>query len=178
MSRTHKITLTAMMISMSVVINQILELIPFLQLTDGGTFFSFTMLPIIFTALMLGPLWGIFAGVTYGLLSFILARSSSAGIISIIFDYVLASSVVGLIGFMKRQFKSGKTWLIVAGIFGCFVLRCLSKTCSSVLAYNVSFIEGIIYNGPVDLSAVGMVITLFILTSKRVRKYALSNSMI
>ena len=178
MSRTKKITLTAMMISMSVVVNQILELVPFLQLTDGGTFFSFTMLPIILTALMLGPLWGIFAGFSYGLLSFILARSSSAGIISIIFDYVLASSVVGLIGFMRKQFKSGKTLILVAGICACFVLRCLSKTCSSVFAYNVTFWEGIVYNGPVDLSAAAMTIALFLLTKKRVLNYALHSSMI
>ena len=177
MSRTHKITLTAMMISMSVVVNQILELIPLLQLTDGGTFFSFTMLPIIYVALMLGPIWGIFAGFTYGLLSYILARSNY-GPVSMIFDYLLASSVVGLIGFMKKPFKSGKSWLVVAGICVCFILRCLSKTCSSVLVFEVSFVEGIIYNGPVDLSSLGMVVALFLLTNKRVLKYALKNSMI
>ena len=177
MSRTKKITLTAMMISMAVVVNQILELIPLLQLTDGGTFFSFTMLPIIFVALMLGPIWGVFAGFTYGLLSFILARSNY-GPVSMIFDYLLASSVVGLIGLLKKQFKSGKTWIVVAGICVCFILRCLSKTCSSVFVFEVSFVEGIIYNGPVDLSSAIMVIVLFLLSEKRVRSYALKNSMI
>ncbi|MCH5180030.1 MAG: energy-coupled thiamine transporter ThiT [Erysipelotrichales bacterium] len=177
MSRTKKITLTAMMISMAVVVNQILELIPLLQLTDGGTFFSFTMLPIIFVALMLGPIWGVFAGFTYGLLSFILARSNY-GPVSMIFDYLLASSVVGLIGLLKKQFKSGKTLIVVAGICVCFILRCLSKTCSSVFVFEVSFVEGIIYNGPVDLSSAVMVIVLFLLSEKRVRSYALKNSMI
>lgn len=177
MSRTKKITLTAMMISMAVVVNQILELIPLLQLTDGGTFFSFTMLPIIFVALMLGPIWGVFAGFTYGLLSFILARSNY-GPVSMIFDYLLASSVVGLIGLLKKQFKSGKTWIVIAGICVCFILRCLSKTCSSVFVFEVSFVEGIIYNGPVDLSSAAMVIALFLLSNKRILNYALKNSMI
>ncbi len=177
MSRTKKITLTAMMISMAIVANLILDLIPFIQLTDGGTFFSFSLLPVVYVALMLGPLWGVFAGFCYGLLAFLVARSSSYGIISIIFDYLLASSVIGLIGFMKKQFKSGKTLIVAVGIFACFVLRCLSKTCSSVFAYNVTFWEGIVYNGPVDLSSAAMVIVLFLLTSKKIRNYALNNAM-
>lgn len=176
MSRTKKITLTAMMVSLSITINLFMKMMPFLQLGEGGTFFSLTALPIIYAGLALGPVWGVFAGVCYGLLDFIL-DGAAYGILSLIFDYVLAFGVLGLVGLFKKQFKEGKNWIVIIAIVAFELVRLFSHTLSSILVFGATFGYGFItYNGPVILSSTAAVIIVYLLTQKKIANYLNNHS--
>lgn len=176
MSRTKKITLTAMMVSLSITINLFMKMMPFLQLGEGGTFFSLTALAIIYAGLALGPVWGVFAGVCYGLLDFIL-DGAAYGILSLIFDYVLAFGVLGLVGLFKKQFKEGKNWIVIIAIVAFELVRLFSHTISSILVFGATFGYGFItYNGPVILSSTVAVIIVYLLTQKKIANYLNNHS--
>lgn len=138
------ITESAVMVSLSVV----LSFITVLRMPQGGTVTAGTLLPIILLALRRGPAFGMFTGALSGAIQFILTGEAIHPM-SIILDYILAYSLVGVSGFFR-----GKAVKITFGaIVGCFCRFAMHTLSGAVIfaSYAPSgqnpWIYSLIYNG-------------------------------
>ena len=97
-----------------VALAQILSYIKFLELPNGGSLTP-AMFPILFFAVRWGLGEGLVAGFVFGVLQFMFDGGFALGWQSIIGDYLVAFTVLGLAGLFK-----GKKWGIFAGtVVGC-----------------------------------------------------------
>jgi thiamine transporter len=133
--KTFRLVLSAVMVGLAVV----LSLIKLFQLPLGGSVTLCSMLPILLIGYKYGPKWGLFTGFVYSIIQLLLDSgllASFAGmhwqsvIGSVLLDYIIAFSVLGLAGIYGRGF--GK---FMAGIVTCVVLRFISHVASGVIIF-------------------------------------------
>ena len=97
-----------------VAVAQILSYVKFLELPNGGSLTP-AMFPILFFAVRWGVKDGLMAGFVFGVLQFMFDGGFALGWQSIIGDYLVAFTVLGLAGLFR-----GKKWGIFAGtVVGC-----------------------------------------------------------
>lgn len=108
------ITESAIMIALAVTFEFIVKSFGFLTLPQGGSL-SLTMLPIMIIGLRRGVKYGVLTGIIYGILNFMID-----GYVlhwgSLILDYLLAFSVIGLTGLFKNKAKDN-IWILMFSIF-------------------------------------------------------------
>lgn len=123
----------------------------------GGSI-GFAMIPIAVFALRHGTLWGVFVGFIFGTLKFFIGGSQVLNWVSLLLDYSVAYSMVGLAGLFAKM--KNKNIAAVAGTaVGCFG-RFVISFISGVTVYAEyalpeylgittpnAFIYSIIYNG-------------------------------
>ena len=110
---------------------QILSYIKLLELPNGGSLTP-AMFPIIFFAIRWGLKPGLLAGFTFGLLQLIFDGAYACGWQSMLLDYLVAFTPLGLAGLFK-----GKKWGIFAGtVAGCFC-RFVVHYISGVTIYKI-----------------------------------------
>lgn len=110
---------------------QILSYIKLLELPNGGSLTP-AMFPIIFFAIRWGLKPGLLAGFTFGLLQLIFDGAYALGWQSMLLDYLVAFTPLGLAGLFK-----GKKWGIFAGtVAGCFC-RFVVHYISGVTIYKI-----------------------------------------
>lgn len=136
-----------MLIAMAFVLN----LIKFKATSDGGSL-NFQMIPLFILALRRGPIKGFIAcGIVYGLLT---CLTDGYGLATFPFDYLIGFGSTCILGFVskfvfseKRKFYDlfGVLAIVLAGI-GATLIRLLGSTISSMVLYDYSFMDGIIYN--------------------------------
>ena len=115
----------AIMLALSVVLNYLSKAI-FVNMPQGGSI-SLSMFPLLFFAHRWGVLPGLAVGFTYGLLDMLIDGGYAWGWQSMLMDYLVAYTALGLGGFFK-----GKAW----GIFPGVAIGCLGR-------YLVHHISGI-----------------------------------
>lgn len=104
-----------------------------------------SMLPIIVIGYHYGAKWGILSGFAYGLIQLILGIGDLKGleiyavIGSIVFDFIVAFSVLGLGGMFKGKIKNSTVAFSLGALVCCF-LRLVSHFISGVLFFG-SFAE-------------------------------------
>ncbi len=136
---TVKLTVSAMLIAMSTV----LSLVKPVDLPIGGSVTPLSMLPVMLLPLMYGTAWGFFACFTNSVIQMLL---SLAEVISwgmtpltllacIFLDYILAYTVLGIIGF----FRNGGTVKVIVGAVTALAAR-----------LAVHFISGLVLFGEFD----------------------------
>ncbi len=154
-SKTKRLTLSAMMLAISTVIAFICAQIPFLHLPFGGGFTVGSMLPIVLIAYMYGTRWGLFASFTYSviqvLLDLMLGVSGStvmalfmpnsedfmgymAAVWIVLLDYLVAYTVLGLGGLFRNRFSKGTA--LCLGSIAALSLRYVSHILSGFIFYN------------------------------------------
>lgn len=110
---------------------QILSYIKLLELPNGGSLTP-AMFPIIFFAVRWGLKPGLLAGFTFGLLQLIFDGAYAWGWQSMLLDYLVAFTPLGLAGLFK-----GRKWGIFAGtVAGCFC-RFVVHYISGVTIYKI-----------------------------------------
>lgn len=118
----------------------------------GGSI-SFTMLPLLIIAYRHGGIWGLATGLVFGILKPIISPSSYWGLPSMILDYVVAYSIVGIAGFFMKNRKLTE----VGALIGC-TARYIVHTVSGVLLFAITeptTIEGLgTYSNPILYSLV------------------------
>ena len=125
------ITESAIMIALAVTFEFIVKSFGFLTMPQGGSL-SLTMLPIMIIGFRRGVKYGILTGVIYGFLNFIIdGYFLHWG--SIIFDYLLAFSVIGLTGLFKNKAKNN----IFILLFGILIV--------SLMRYFIHVVSGMIF---------------------------------
>lgn len=121
---------------------QILSYIKFLELPNGGSLTP-AMFPILLFALRFGLGRGLMAGFLFGLLQMLFDGAYAWGWQSMLLDYLVAFTPLGLAGLFK-----GKSW----GIFPGTVLGCVAR-------FAVHYISGVtiyrIYE-PAEIPGIGV----------------------
>ncbi|MBN2604737.1 MAG: energy-coupled thiamine transporter ThiT [Bacilli bacterium] len=137
MSRTNLITEVAVFVAFALVLEVFFTalsiFIPILQLPYGGRI-SLAMLPLFIVSHRHGIKWGIYAGVSYGLLNLMLDAKLYHWA-SLFTDYVFAFGVLGLSAFGRKLLGDTKAGLIV-GIGIGSLLRLFSHFVSGVLLFG------------------------------------------
>ncbi len=160
-----KKTSTKMLIEASIMIAlaQILSYIKVYEAPFGGSVTAGSMIPLILFSLRWGIKQGIFAGVVYGMLQFLLGGSIfSLHILSIFLDYLIAFGVLGLAG-IYRNSKYGA----LLGTFIAISARFVSHLLSGVIVWKIYAPEGMnpwIYSSLYNITYLGpeLVISLIL----------------
>ncbi|MCX4373562.1 MAG: energy-coupled thiamine transporter ThiT [Dysosmobacter sp.] len=117
--------------AMMVACAQILSYIKLLELPNGGSLTP-AMFPMIFFAVRWGLKPGLLAGFTFGLLQLIFDGAYALSWQSMLLDYLVAFTPLGLAGLFK-----GRKWGIFAGtVVGCFC-RFVVHYISGVTIYKI-----------------------------------------
>ena len=130
--RTMNLVLAGVMIALGTVLN----FIKFLDMPYGGSITLCSMLPIMIYAYKCGTKWGLGAGLTFSVLQLLFGldalKGISGGVVvgSILLDYILAFTVLGLAGIFRGRIQNDTA----AFALGAFV--------SGMLRYLCSFLSG------------------------------------
>ncbi len=134
--KTFKLVLGGIMVALALV----LSFIKVFELPYGGSITLFSMLPIAFYGYRYGAKWGLGAGFVYAVtqmifgLSGIRALTGGAVIGSILFDYLVAFSVLGLAGMFKKT-KLSVPVSFALGTMVAVLLRFVCHILSGILCY-------------------------------------------
>ena len=99
---TVKLTTTALMIALAMILDQI----KLFSMPQGGSVTLFGTLPIIALGYLLGTRWGLLGGAVTGLLNLIFGGYVIHPV-QMILDYVIAFAVMGLSGLVRNK-KNGR----------------------------------------------------------------------
>ena len=141
-TKTEKITFSAMMIAIAVCLAALCAAVPFLNLPFGGGFTIASMLPIIVVAYRYGTRWGLLTGFIYSFMQMILGFNTVSAfflpgdsqmiwwqaIIVLLLDYVVAYSVLGFGGIFRNRLETKKAlvWGSAVALFLRYVAHILS----------------------------------------------------
>ena len=155
-TNTKRLVLTAILIGLATV----LSMIKVYQLPMGGSITLLSMLPIALISIEYGIGWGLVGAFTYSLIQFgfgigeglfAWGLSPRAVVGAIVFDYILAFSILGLAGIFRKHGTFG----ICAGVFSAVVLRFVCHLISGALIFGIwapedwnnVWIYSLVYNG-------------------------------
>ncbi len=124
----YKMTESAALVALAVILTFFEIEIGFL----GGSI-NLVMVPLLIICYRQGALFGVTAGLVFGLIKCIMSEGVGYGLPSILLDYVLAYGAIGIAGFFK-----GKQKLIeVSALVGCFA-RYIIHVISGVTIYMIA----------------------------------------
>lgn len=121
MSKTKQLVFSAMAIALATVIAVVIKL-P--SLPNGGSVTLFSMLIISLIGYWYGPVTGIIAAVTYGILQFI-TGPYVVHPAQVLLDYPLAFGALGLSGFFSKK-KNGLILGYLTGVCGRYLFHMIS----------------------------------------------------
>lgn len=104
-TKTKRLVLGGILVALGTV----LSFIPFLQMPYGGTVTPCSMLPVMLFGYICGAKWGLAAGFTYSVLQLLFGLGALKGVSgatvvgSILLDYLLAFTVLGLAGMFRGK---------------------------------------------------------------------------
>ena len=114
----------------------VLGLLKVFELPQGGSI-SLEMLPLLFFCVRWGMGGGFIACFAFGVLQVFIQGAVSWGWQSILLDYVLAFTVLGLAWYIARPFPSSKVGRAVGAGVSTFVVCALRYVCSVLSGYVV-----------------------------------------
>ncbi len=166
----------AIMVALALVLNQL----KIFRLPNGGSI-TLEMLPIFFYAVRWGVGPGLLAGFAFGLLQMFIDGAVAWGWQSLLLDYLVAFTPLGLAGLFK-----GKDWGIFAGTVLGSVVRFIVHFISGVTIYaivaptelfNVTFTSpwmySLAYNGSYMAIDMALCLVVFGLLYKPLKRYFL-----
>ena len=128
----------AVLIAMATVLSLIQ--IPFPWLIWGGSVTLLSMLPICMAGLMYGPLWGFGSAFVFSVLQLMLSKafawglSSKVLVVCIVFDYLVAFTLLGTVSFFRKCGRLG----ICVGVGVSVFLRFLCHYYTGVTIWEAS----------------------------------------
>ena len=152
---TQRLTTSAVMLSLAVILAMVCALIPFLNLPFGGGFTLASMLPIVLISYMYGIRWGVFSAAVYSLMQIVmdlyLGKGSTimalflpegdefmgygAAVAILLIDYVVAYSVLGFGGIFRKKIKN-KAVALALGVAFALTLRYVAHIISGFIFYG------------------------------------------
>jgi thiamine transporter len=133
--KTFRLVLSAVMIGLATV----LSLIKVFPMPLGGSITICGMLPILIIGYKYGPRWGLLTGFTFSIIQLLLDAGMLAGFAgmhwqstvgSILLDYLVAFSVLGLAGIYGKGFVK-----FILGMITAVALRFISHVISGMVIY-------------------------------------------
>lgn len=140
MTKTKKLTTSAILTALAFVLVMVSKLLP-APWTQGGYITIASMVPIILVSIIVGTKWGLASGLVFSLIQLMTdfymppATTLLTFIGVILLDYVIAFTVLGLAGFFVK-IMGNKTWAIP-----------LSGTIVTTMRYAMHVISGLLIWG-------------------------------
>ena len=152
--QTKRLTTSAVMLALAMVLAMVCALIPFLNLPFGGGFTVASMLPIVIISYMYGMKWGFFSAAIYSVIQVVmdlyLGKGSTlialfmpnsedymgigAAIAILIIDYLVAYTLLGFGGAFRKM--KNKTLALTLGVVLALSLRYLAHIVSGYIFYG------------------------------------------
>lgn len=114
----------------AIAIAQVLSFITLFHMPQGGSIKAASMVPLMIFAYRWGGTRGIWAGVVYGVLHFLLGFKSSIHYLSIILDYLVAYGAIGVCGYFKDNITG-----LVSGSIVAIALRWFTSVTSGAVVF-------------------------------------------
>ena len=114
----------------AIAIAQVLSFITLFHMPQGGSIKAASLVPLMIFAYRWGGTRGIWAGVVYGVLHFLLGFKSSIHYLSIILDYLLAYGAIGVCGYFKDNITG-----LVSGSIVAIALRWFASVTSGAVVF-------------------------------------------
>ncbi|MDD6240431.1 MAG: energy-coupled thiamine transporter ThiT [Eubacteriales bacterium] len=136
-----EIVISAMMLSLSLVLKGFAELFPFLNFPQGGSI-TVILVPLVLCALYCGPVWGTVIAIAFGLFDLLWDGAAGwfanpfAALVCSLLDYVVAFGIIGLASIFRKQFFEKKTFAPLVALLGVGLLRFVSHFFSGVIVFN------------------------------------------
>jgi len=137
-------------IGLALALTCIIGMIRLYKFPQGGSITPGRFVPLFIIAFMYGPEIGLFTGLLYGILDFLLGPYIVSPI-QVLFDYPLAFMMLGLAGFFPKHKAAG----VIAGTLG----RMLCSVISGVAFFGEYAPEGmspLIYSLSINVPVVGI----------------------
>jgi thiamine transporter len=152
--QTQRLTTSAVLLALAMVLAMVCALIPFLNLPFGGGFTVASMLPIVIISYMYGMKWGFFSAAIYSVIQVVmdlyLGKGSTlialfmpnsedymgigAAIAILIIDYLVAYTLLGFGGAFRKM--KNKTLALTLGVVLALSLRYLAHIVSGYIFYG------------------------------------------
>ena len=171
--------------AMMVALAQVLSYIKLMELPNGGSLTP-AMFPILLFAVRWGLTPGLMAGFTFGLLQLIFDGAYAWGWQSMLLDYLVAFTPLGLAGLFK-----GKKWGIfvgtVVGCLGRFIVHYISGVTIYKILAPTEFMKwtftspsaySIVYNGSYMLPNTIIALVIAAVLYKPLKKYILGQDLL
>ena len=114
----------------AIAIAQVLSFITLFHVPQGGSIKAASLVPLMIFAYRWGGTRGIWAGVVYGVLHFLLGFKSSIHYLSIILDYLVAYGAIGVCGYFKDNITG-----LVSGSIVAIALRWFASVTSGAVVF-------------------------------------------
>ena len=114
----------------AIAIAQLLSFITLFHMPQGGSIKAASLVPLMIFAYRWGGTRGIWAGVVYGVLHFLLGFKSSIHYLSIILDYLVAYGAIGVCGYFKDNITG-----LVSGSIVAIALRWFASVTSGAVVF-------------------------------------------
>lgn len=114
----------------AIAIAQVLSFITLFHMPQGGSIKAASLVPLMIFAYRWGGTRGIWAGVVYGVLHFLLGFKSSIHYLSIILDYLVAYGAIGVCGYFKDNLTG-----LVSGSIVAIALRWFASVTSGAVVF-------------------------------------------
>ena len=114
----------------AIAIAQVLSSITLFHMPQGGSIKAASLVPLMIFAYRWGGTRGIWAGVVYGVLHFLLGFKSSIHYLSIILDYLVAYGAIGVCGYFKDNMTG-----LVSGSIVAIALRWFTSVTSGAVVF-------------------------------------------
>lgn len=160
-----------------VALAQALSYVKVMEMPAGGSVTAGSMVPILIFAARWGVKKGFLAGVTYGILQFLLGEKYSFHPVSLLCDYVLAFGLLGLAGLSTGSFAKTilGTILGVCGRFICHVISGVIVFASYAPEGTTPLMHSIIYNGSYLLPELIISVVMVALLYNALKRYQPQN---
>lgn len=153
--QTRRLTTSAVMLALAMVLAMVCALIPFLNLPFGGGFTVASMLPIVIISYMYGMKWGFFSAAIYSVIQIVmdlyLGKGSTlmalfmpnsedymgigAAIAILVIDYLVAYTLLGFGGAFRKAVKN-KVLGLALGCVLALSLRYIAHIVSGFIFYG------------------------------------------
>lgn len=114
----------------AIAIAQVLSFITLFHMPQGGSIKAASLVPLMIFAYRWGGTRGIWAGVVYGVLHFLLGFKSSIHYLSIILDYLVTYGAIGVCGYFKDNITG-----LVSGSIVAIALRWFASVTSGAVVF-------------------------------------------
>jgi thiamine transporter len=132
--RMRKVKLTTHImtnVGIALALSTVLKMIKFYQMPNGGSATLGSMVPILLIGLLYGSEIGFLTGLLFGVIDFILGPFIMHPV-QVIFDYPLAFTALGIVGYFRDK---GKLMTLAGVVFAIFA-RFLSHFISGIIFYG------------------------------------------
>ena len=155
--------------AMMVALAQVLSYIKLMELPNGGSLTP-AMFPIILFAVRWGLTPGLMAGFTFGLLQLIFDGAYAWGWQSMLLDYLVAFTPLGLAGLFKGRF-------VVHYISGVTIYKILAPTEFMKWTFTSPSAYSLVYNGSYMLPNTIIALVIAAVLYKPLKKYILGQDL-